>query len=98
LNYIKACWVKFEKEEDIAELKRLRSHNLFYDKHDELVFMAESEYQLNAAREKNPKANFYSALSIIPKPCNGKSSLTNNSSYQSETVIAFLMCRPKGRL
>ena len=42
-------------KEDIAELLRLRSHNLFYDKHDELVFMAESEYQLNAAKEKNPK-------------------------------------------
>jgi peptide chain release factor 3 len=58
LNYIKACWVKFDNKEDIAELQRLRSHNLFYDKHDELVFMAESEYQLNAAKEKNPKAKF----------------------------------------
>ena len=52
LDYIKACWVKFEDTEDVTELLTLRSHNLFYDKHDNLVFMAESEYQLNAAKEK----------------------------------------------
>ena len=58
LDNIKACWVKFEDTEDVTELLTLRSHNLFYDKHDNLVFMAESEYQLNAAKEKNPKAKF----------------------------------------
>ena len=62
LDFIKACWVKYEDKEDIAELLRLRSHNLFYDKHDNLVFMAESEYQLNAAKEKNPKAKFLTSI------------------------------------
>ncbi|RPI71533.1 MAG: peptide chain release factor 3, partial [Ignavibacteriales bacterium] len=58
LNYYKACWVVFDDEKDIDELMRIRSHNLFYDKHDNLVFMAESAYQLNTAKEKNPKAQF----------------------------------------
>jgi len=58
LSYYKACWVVFDDEKDINELLRLRSHNLYYDKHKNLVFMAESPYQLNAAKEKNPKAQF----------------------------------------
>lgn len=58
LNCYKACWVVFKDDNDIDELIRIRSHNLFYDKHKNLVFMAESEYQLNAAKEKNPKAKF----------------------------------------
>jgi hypothetical protein len=37
---------------------RIRSHNLFKDKHGNIVFMAESPYQLNAAKENNPKAKF----------------------------------------
>ena len=31
LNFYKACWVIYEKEEDISELMRIRSHNLFLD-------------------------------------------------------------------
>ncbi|HSP86666.1 MAG TPA: peptide chain release factor 3, partial [Ignavibacteriaceae bacterium] len=58
LNYYKACWVIFEDEKDIDELMRIRSHNLFHDKHGNLVFMAESPYQLNVAKENNPKAKF----------------------------------------
>lgn len=58
LSYIKACWVVYETAPDIAELMRIRSNNLFYDKHRNLVFMAESMYQLNAAKENNPKARF----------------------------------------
>ena len=58
LNYYKACWVIFEGEKEIDELMRIRSHNLFYDKHRNLVFMAESPYQLGAAIENNPKARF----------------------------------------
>lgn len=58
LNYYKACWVIYEKPADINELQRLQSHNLFLDKHNNLVFMAESAYSLNTAKEKNPKAQF----------------------------------------
>lgn len=58
LNYYKACWVKHNDENEISELLRLLSHNLFYDKHKNLVFMTESAYQLNTAKENNPKAKF----------------------------------------
>lgn len=58
LNYYKACWVMYEKNQQISELMRLQSHNLFLDKHGNLVFMAESAYSLNSAKEKNPDAQF----------------------------------------
>jgi peptide chain release factor 3 len=58
LNFIKACWIYYESPEDIDEMKRIRAQNIAYDKHDNLVFLAESEYTLNAAMSKNPKAQF----------------------------------------
>ncbi|MBK7631046.1 MAG: peptide chain release factor 3 [Ignavibacteriales bacterium] len=58
LNFYKACWVIYDKEEDINELTRIRSHNLFLDKHNKLVYLAESSYSVISAREKNPKAKF----------------------------------------
>ncbi len=58
LNFFKACWVVYEKEDDISELLRIRSHNLFLDKHNKLVFLAESSYSITSAQEKNPKAKF----------------------------------------
>jgi len=58
LNFYKACWVIYEKEEDISELMRIRSHNLFLDKHNKLVYLAESSYSVISAQEKNPKAKF----------------------------------------
>jgi peptide chain release factor 3 len=58
LNFYKACWVVYDKEEDISELMRIRSHNLFLDKHNKLVFLAESQYSIASAQEKNPKAKF----------------------------------------
>jgi peptide chain release factor 3 len=58
LNFYKACWVIYDKEEDISELTRIRSHNLFLDKHNKLVYLAESSYSVISAQEKNPKAKF----------------------------------------
>ena len=37
---------------------RIRSHNLFLDKHNKLVYLAESSYSVISAQEKNPKAKF----------------------------------------
>jgi peptide chain release factor 3 len=60
MNYssYKACWVKYENENDIESLKSLWSHNLFQDKNKNLVYIAESPYTLERAKEKNPKAQF----------------------------------------
>ena len=54
----KACWVKYENKSDIESLLNLWSNNLFYDKNKNLVYIAESEYSLQRAKEKNPKAQF----------------------------------------
>jgi len=58
MNAYKAFWLKYNSEEDIDELKRLRSNSLYYDKTDELVFIAESPYALTRAQEKNPNVEF----------------------------------------
>lgn len=58
LNFVKACWVYYQSAEDIDELRRIRKQNLVLDKLGNLVFLAESEYTLNAAMSKNPKASF----------------------------------------
>lgn len=54
----KACWVTYEDEKDIDELTTIRSHYLYRDKNNHLVFLAESEYSLRSAMGKNPKAQF----------------------------------------
>ena len=58
LQSYKACWIKYDNIEDIDELLRIRSNNLFKDKHNNLVYIADSSYALNIAKEKNPKAQF----------------------------------------
>lgn len=54
----KACWVKYENKDDIKELTRLYSNNLFTDKNKNLVYIAESNYALQNVMQNNPKAQF----------------------------------------
>lgn len=54
----KASWVKYGDKNDIESLSALWSNNLFFDKNKNLVFIAESKYSLDRAKEKNPKAQF----------------------------------------
>jgi peptide chain release factor 3 len=60
INYpsYKACWVKYDNKSDIESLMSLWSNNLFLDKNKNLVYIAESSYSLERAKEKNPKAKF----------------------------------------
>ncbi|MDQ7816167.1 MAG: peptide chain release factor 3 [Melioribacteraceae bacterium] len=58
----KAFWLKYNDKNDIDEMLRIRSNSLYYDKNDNLVFIAESEYSLRMAIEKNPKVKFLSAI------------------------------------
>lgn len=62
INAYKAFWVKYESKEDIDDLLRLRSHNLYLDKNKNLVFIADSMYSYQMAKEKNPKAIFHSSI------------------------------------
>lgn len=54
----KACWVKYSNKEEIEELLKLYSNNLFTDKNNNLVYIAESSYALQRVKERNPKAEF----------------------------------------
>jgi len=62
INAYKAFWVKFKSKDDIEDLLRLRSHFLYLDKNNNLVFLADSLYSLHMAQEKNPKAKFDSSI------------------------------------
>lgn len=62
LNFYKAFWVEYSDNKDIEEMMRLRAKNLFYDKNKNLVFIADSPYQLQMAQENNPKAKFLHSI------------------------------------
>ncbi|MCF8239824.1 MAG: peptide chain release factor 3 [Melioribacteraceae bacterium] len=62
MNSFKAFWVVYNSDAEIEDLLRLRSDSLYYDKNDQLVFIANSQYAYNTAVEKNPKAVFLSAI------------------------------------
>jgi len=62
INAYKAFWVKFKSKDDIEDLLRLRSHFLYLDKNNNLVFLADSLYSFHMAQEKNPKAKFDSSI------------------------------------
>jgi peptide chain release factor 3 len=58
INGYKAVWVKFKNPKDIEDLTTYRYHSLFYDKNNNLVFIPESKFILQLAKEKNPQAEF----------------------------------------
>lgn len=58
----KAFWVVYNSKDDIQNLLSIRSNALYYDKNDQLVFIAESNFAHKDAVEKNPKAKFLSAI------------------------------------
>ncbi|MDA3862162.1 MAG: peptide chain release factor 3 [Melioribacteraceae bacterium] len=62
MNAFKAFWLRYKTEDDIDEIKRLRSNSLYVDKTDEYVFIAESSYALARAQEKNPNVEFLSQV------------------------------------
>lgn len=62
LSFHKALWVKYSDESEIDELKRIRYNNLYYDKNDNLVYLAESEFSLRMAQQNNPKAQFLTSV------------------------------------
>ncbi|MCF8265481.1 MAG: hypothetical protein K9I99_13360, partial [Melioribacteraceae bacterium] len=58
----KAFWIKYDSVKDIEEMMNLRSNSLYYDKNKNLVFVADSQYSLQMAKQKNPKVEFLSAV------------------------------------
>ena len=55
----KACWVSSDDEEALQELKSRRQKNLAIDKDDRLVYLAESAWTLQMARDNHPEVEFH---------------------------------------
>lgn len=58
----KAFWLQYDSKEDIDYLQRIYFNNLYYDKNNNLVFIAETHYTYTMAAEKCPNVKFLSAI------------------------------------
>ncbi len=59
LPYVKACWITTENKKDLEEFVKRKHQAVAYDKDDNPVFFAESEWILNLARENFPALVFH---------------------------------------
>lgn len=57
----KACWVKPEndKNEEYAEFKRVKQKFLAYDKYNQLVFLADSDFTIQMTQSKYPSVKLF---------------------------------------
>lgn len=55
----KACWIETEDQEQLKEFSRLKARYLARDKFDRLVFLADSSFSLNMAKEKFDNIKFH---------------------------------------
>lgn len=59
VNYYKACWITSANKTLLKSFLDLKSHQIAFDKEDQPVFMAESEWHLSRTRETNPELTFH---------------------------------------
>lgn len=61
LNVYKACWVEPEnqKSEEFKEFLRVKQKFMAKDKHDQLVFLADSSFSLQMTQQKYPSIKFH---------------------------------------
>lgn len=57
--YSKACWITSEDPEKLAEFIRLKSSYIAYDKDNNPVFLAETDWILRMNKENNPEIEFH---------------------------------------
>ena len=55
----KACWVEYDDEEQFAEFSKLKYRYMAKDKFNRPVFLADSSFSLNMAKEKFDKLRFH---------------------------------------
>lgn len=55
----KACWIESENEEQLKEFRKLKYRYLAHDKFNRLVFLADSAFSLNMARDKYTGLKFH---------------------------------------
>lgn len=59
LNYTKACWLTSDDQESLKTFYMQKRGNIAFDKEENGVFMAESEWQLKMAKEAFPAIKFH---------------------------------------
>lgn len=57
--YSKACWITADSPEKLAEFIRLKNNYIAYDKDENPVFMAETDWILRMNQENNPDIVFH---------------------------------------
>jgi peptide chain release factor 3 len=60
VNYHKACWMTTDNKAKMDEFTKFKSSNMFYDKDDKLVYIAESSWMLDVAIKDYPEITFHS--------------------------------------
>jgi len=59
LPFIKACWITTDNKKELEEFLKRKSGAIAYDKENNPVFFAESEWMLKLARENFPSIDFH---------------------------------------
>lgn len=59
MNIYKACWMTYTSEAKLHEFIQYRSKYIVKDKDDNYVFLADSKWTLDMAREKYPEITFH---------------------------------------
>lgn len=57
--YSKACWITSKDQEKLNEFIRLKSNYIAYDKDENPVFLAETDWILRMNQENNPEIEFH---------------------------------------
>ncbi len=64
LNYYKACWFTSDDKQRLDQFNLRKSQYINYDKDGRPVFMAESEWQLQMARQDYPEIEFHATSDL----------------------------------
>ena len=59
VSLFKACWISSEDPDALKEFQSRRKRDIAKDKDGNLVFLAESAWMLNMAKENHPKIDFH---------------------------------------
>jgi len=59
VNLAKACWISSDDEQALQAFLSRRKRDIAHDTHGQLVFLAESNFILQMARENHPKVQFH---------------------------------------
>jgi peptide chain release factor 3 len=59
VSLYKACWISCNDKKILNDFKERRRKDLAFDKHNQLVFLAESAWALKMAQEAHPEVTFH---------------------------------------